>query len=725
MQSDSIKSHRLRKFLVTVTGLTLLMVSCSSEQNAKVETKVEEKKMTESHTNHLINENSPYLLSHAHNPVDWYPWGEEALAKAKAENKPIFLSIGYAACHWCHVMERESFENDSIAAMLNANFVSIKVDREQRPDLDEIYMTFTTSLSGSGGWPMSVFLTPDLKPFFAGTYFPPDDKYGRPGFKKVLHEIDSLFKENPEQVYESADQIFEHVNQILSRDLPETMLIPKMIDSAAKALLNTTDPVYGGIGNAPKFPHAVELSLMLRHYRTTGEMAYLDAVEKALTKMARGGIFDQVGGGFARYSTDRQWLVPHFEKMLYDNALLVKTYAEAWQMTRKEEYRTVVMRTLDFILNEMTDKSGGFYSALDADSEGEEGKFYVWTKKEIDSILPQNQQVFCDYFNVTDGGNFEGRNILNVSDAAERIKASSGISDFDNFIKRSLEVLYQARAERERPLTDDKILTSWNGLALSAFCKGYQITGKERYLNAAIANAEFVKEKLFAEGTLTHSYREGKRSTGEFLEDYGYYINGLLDLYETDADNNSRWLSFADELARKAIELFQDSTGTFYLREADQPDLIVRPKSETDGALPAPGSLMISACLKLNQLTEDSLFYDAADKGLKALSGLMLNAPANMASGLAALEYFISPKVEIVIVGTGGDRDKMIEHAYRYYLPNRLLAVSSIDNDKSSPLFAERSGENGRAVAYVCRNSICSLPVSDIGSFKQQLTELR
>lgn len=711
--------------LIAVTGLALQVLSCSSDQSAQIETKAEESKMTEQHTNHLINENSPYLLSHAHNPVDWYPWGEEALAKAKAENKPIFLSIGYAACHWCHVMERESFENDSIAAMLNENFVSIKVDREQRPDLDEIYMTFTTSLTGSGGWPMSVFLTPDLKPFFAGTYFPPDDKYGRPGFKKVLHEIDSLYKENPEQVYESAEQIFAHVNQILSRDMPETMLIPKMITSGVQALLNTCDPVYGGIGNAPKFPHAVELSLMLRYYRTAGDMAYLEAVEKALAGMARGGIFDQVGGGFARYSTDRQWLVPHFEKMLYDNALLVKTYAEAWQVTGKEEYRTVVMRTLDFILNEMTDPSGGFYSALDADSEGEEGKFYVWTKKEIESILPHNQQLFCDYFNITDGGNFEGRNILNISEASGRIAASSGMPDFESFVKRSLEALYQARAERERPLTDDKILTSWNGLALSAFCKGYQITGEERYLNAAIANAEFIKEKLYADGKLTHSYRQERRSTGEFLEDYGYYINGLLDLYETDIDNNSRWLVFADQLARNAVELFQDSSGAFYLREDSLSDLIVRPKSETDGALPSPGSLMIASLLKLHRLTEDSIFYDAGEKGLKALSGLMLSAPANMASALSTLEYLLSQKVEIVIVGSGGARDEMLEHAYRYYLPNKLIAVTAKDKDSSSPLFAGRSSENDKAVAFVCRNSICSLPVTDINEFKKQLSSLQ
>ena len=436
-------------------------------------------------TNHLAGESSPYLLAHAHNPVDWYPWGDEALSLARELDRPIFLSIGYSSCHWCHVMERESFENEEIAAILNEHFVSIKIDREQRPDLDHIYMTFTQAMTGAGGWPMSVFLAPNLKPFFAGTYFPPDDLYNRPGFRKVLTEIAKAYQESKASIIESSEGIFDEIRTHLLRTSPETLLSDRLLIAGANGLMQTFDHSHGGFGSAPKFPHATELSFFLHHYKRTGDLSFLQAAEKALTAMARGGIYDQIGGGFARYSTDAHWVVPHFEKMLYDNALLVTTYVEAFQITKREAYRRIVKETLDFILNEMTDDSGGFYSALDADSEGEEGRFYLWEKSELQAALGEDAPLFCRYFNVNERSNFEGRNILYLDANSDRVREESKKADFDTFISACKAKLSELRSKRVRPGTDDKILTSWNGLAVSALTRGFQITNDARYLDTA------------------------------------------------------------------------------------------------------------------------------------------------------------------------------------------------------------------------------------------------
>jgi uncharacterized protein YyaL (SSP411 family) len=672
------------------------------------------------YTNRLIETNSPYLLSHAHNPVDWYPWGDEALNKSKELDKPIFLSIGYAACHWCHVMERESFENEEIAQLLNEHFICIKVDREQRPDIDDIYMAFTTAMTGGGGWPMSVFMTPDLKPFFAGTYFPPDDKYGRPGFKRVVTEIAGAYRDQKEQVVESAESIFAQVEQRINVSMGSQILIAEMIDRGAAQLLSGFDMEYGGFGRAPKFPHAIELSLLLRQYRKTGDLSYLQAPEKALVGMANGGIFDQVGGGFARYSVDERWLVPHFEKMLYDNALLIQTYAEAYQITKKEHYRVIIRRTLDFVLREMTDKTGGFYSALDADSEGHEGKFYVWSAGEIVEVLGDDAGLFMKYFNATTGGNFEGKNILNVTTASERVKLDSGRDDFDEFIESSLEKLFEVRSSRVRPLTDDKILTSWNGLMLSAMCRGYQVTGDRRYLDAAIKNAEFVKDELFDDDKLTHAYREGRHSEGQFLEDYGYYVVGLIDLYQSDhVGENEQWLQFARELADRAVVLFQDNDGTLYQRENGAQHLIVRPKQENDGALPSPGSTLINALLRLHRITGDDKYYNHGELGLKAVSGLIARSPGSMATALMALDYLLGDKIEIVLVGNGDTRDEMLGELHTRYMPNKIVAMTDANSDL--PLFEGRSSDNGSVRAYVCRNSVCKLPVSTVDEFTEQL----
>ena len=677
------------------------------------------------YTNHLIHESSPYLLSHAHNPVEWYPWGERALAKARELDRPIFLSIGYASCHWCHVMERESFENEEIADLMNKNFVSIKVDREQRPDLDHIYMAFTTAMTGSGGWPMSVFLTPELKPFFAGTYFPPEDHFGRPGFKKVLAEIASAYAENREQIVTSSHDIFGTVAAYLKHSLSETKLTREVTGRAASGLMRGFDSAYGGFGNEPKFPHSQELSLFLRFGRETGDLSYLQAAEKSLTAMANGGIGDQLGGGFARYSVDRRWIVPHFEKMLYDNALLVNVYVEAWQITKSDLYKDTVATTLDFILHEMTDSSGGFYSALDADSEGEEGKFYIWTADEIQEVLGEDAHPFMEYYNVSDEGNFEGNNILHVNEHSRRIRESSDIKDFDGYLVRCRGKLMEVRSKRVRPDTDDKILTSWNGLALSAFCKGFQITGDRRYLQAATRNAGFVRETMFGDGKLTHAYRDGVHSEGQFLEDYAYYVRGLLDLYESDeSPDRMQWLTFARTLADSAMELFLDDRGTFYLREDGLDDLIVRPKEESDSATPAPGSYMIMDLLKLNRLTGDRKYLMAGERALKAISGLLEQQPQSMTSALFALDYYLSGKIEIVIVGKGETRRQMLESLYSQYMPNKVVAVSD-DGSDDLPLFEGREPKDDMVHAYVCENSTCKMPATTVHEFEHRLGELR
>ncbi len=675
------------------------------------------------YTNHLVNESSPYLLSHAHNPVNWYPWSDEAIARAKAEDKPIFLSIGYAACHWCHVMERESFENDAIATLLNEKFICIKVDREQRPDIDHIYMTFTQAMTGHGGWPMSVFMTPSLRPFFAGTYFPPDNQMGRPGFLHIITELASAYAESKSQVVESADAIFDEIYRHVSQTGDTTTIHEGMLTTAVGYLMQNFDHAHGGIGAAPKFPHPLELSLFLRYSRRAGDLTFMLAAEKALSAMARGGIYDQIGGGFARYSTDAHWLVPHFEKMLYDNALLVPTYAEACQISDNELYLETIRGTLDFILRELADPNGGFYSALDADSEGVEGKFYIWSLAELKDVLGEDAETIIKYFNATMVGNFEGENILHLSLLSDRLEVSVGETELKAIVARAKAKLLEARNKRVRPLTDDKILTSWNGLAVTALCKGYQVTGDKKYLEAAIANAEFVRRELYREGELTHAWRQSVHSTGAFLEDYAYYIRGLIDLYESDTlGDNSRWLHFAVELTDRAGQ-FMDADGYFYLRPDKQDDLIFRPKEETDGALPAPGSVMLLNLLKLHRITERREFLEMAQRGLRAISGQLARYPSGMTSALFAVDFHLSRKVEIVIVGDGEPRDGMLREAYKRFLPNRVIAFAKASQG-NGPLFEGRQSTDGATRGYVCIDSVCSLPAMTVEDFAKRLSEI-
>jgi len=671
--------------------------------------------------NHLINEISPYLLQHAHNPVDWYPWSKEALSRAEKEDKPIFLSIGYAACHWCHVMERESFENEEIASILNENFISIKVDREERPDLDQIYMSATLSMTGSGGWPMTVFLTPDLKPFFAGTYFPPEDKYGRPGFKGLLTKIATAFRTDREKIKEYSAVLTEALAKA-NRSNGKGDLEKSVIGKAAQELIDNYDRTNGGFGGAPKFPHATELSFLLKAHKSEGKAEFLQAVEHTLKSMGRGGIYDQIGGGFHRYSVDARWLVPHFEKMLYDNALLAVTYSETFQITGDDFYKKIATGTLDFILSEMAHDKGGFYSSLDADSEGQEGKFYIWTKSEIDALLADRAEIFCRYFNVTESGNFEkGSNILNIDSSSDSyIKLHNhDRKRFEQSIEESRQILFEARAKRTRPGTDDKILTSWNGLAISGLAKEFQITLDEKYRQAALKTAEFIRDALRGDDILHHTYRNGQVSHGPFLEDYAYFINGLIDLYEIAADY--KWIELALELSKQALQLFSDDDGNLYLSPGNSNEHYIRPRDITDGALPAPGSIFMQALLRLADITGHDALRAEAERLLKAIAGEMASIPRGMISAITALNYLFSDRAEIVLVGKT-DRRPFLTEIYGHYLPNRIIIISE-SGKEGIPLLEGRDTDE-KMVAYVCRNSTCELPAYTPLELKEQLGKL-
>ncbi|HSD04355.1 MAG TPA: thioredoxin domain-containing protein, partial [Nitrosopumilaceae archaeon] len=529
--------------------------------------------------NNLIKETSPYLLQHAYNPVNWYTWGGEALKKAKDENKPIFLSIGYSACHWCHVMAHESFENEDVAQIMNENFINIKVDREERPDVDDIYQKVCQLVTGSGGWPLSVFLTPDQKPFYVGTYFPILDSYGRPGFGSILRQLAIAYKEKPSDIEAAATNFMNTLTKTEPINT-RSKLEKSILDEAAINLLQIGDPVNGGFGQAPKFPNAANLSFMLRYSKLSGISKFQEFVFKTLTKMANGGIYDQIGGGFHRYSTDSRWLVPHFEKMLYDNALLSIVYAEAYQVAKDPKYLQVVNQTLQYVLREMTSPDGGFYSAQDADSEGEEGKFYVWKKQEIQEILGDDSDVFCLYYDVTDGGNFEGHTILNNSVRTSTVAFQFGKteSEVEEIITRCSKNLFEIRSKRIAPGRDDKILTSWNGLMISAFAKGYRISGLNEFLDAAQNCITFIEEKLTKNGKLLRTYKNGQAKLMAYLDDYVYFVNALLDVFEINPD--AKYLDLAVKHADYLIDHFWDeSENNFFFTADDHEKLIIRTKN--------------------------------------------------------------------------------------------------------------------------------------------------
>ena len=672
------------------------------------------------HTNRLIHETSPYLLQHAHNPVDWYAWGEEARQRAKGENRPILVSIGYSTCHWCHVMERESFEDEAIAALMNKHFVCIKVDREERPDLDEIYMAATLALNhGQGGWPMTVFLTPDQQPFFAGTYFPPTDKYGRPGFPTLLRRIAEIWENDPETVQQQAAELTEHLRQS-SRSLASMPVGEAEVAAAISYSAETFDATHGGFGPAPKFPAATKLSLLLCHHQRTGDNHTLHMALKTLDAMAQGGIYDQIGGGFARYSTDEHWLVPHFEKMLYDNALLTRTYLEAFQVTGGPLYQRIATEVLDYILREMTAPEGGFYSATDADSEGEEGKFFVWAPDEIEAVLGEEEaRCFCAYYDITPRGNWEGKSIANVRRTVDQVAAGLDIDPeaLQASLDRARPIIYEARGQRIPPGLDDKILTAWNGLMISAMAEGYRVLGDRRYLDAGTRAADFLLTTLVrADGRLLRTYRAGKAHLDAYLEDYAYLAEGLIDLYE--AGGASRYLLESLRLVEIVLADFLDEeSGAFYSTARDHEFLIVRHREGNDGATPAGNAVAASALARLSFHLDREDLRNAAERAITAYGKQISRLPHAFAKSLAVVDLLLDGPVELALIGSSGETrlEALRREVGRHYLPNRIIAHydPASGHAPSFPLLEGKGLVNGQAALYVCRNFACQAPITD------------
>jgi uncharacterized protein YyaL (SSP411 family) len=681
-------------------------------------------------TNHLASEKSPYLLQHAHNPVDWYPWGAPAFETARREQKPIFLSIGYSTCHWCHVMERESFESEEIAEVLNRYFVPIKVDREERPDVDRIYMTFVQATTGSGGWPMSVFLTPDLKPFFGGTYFPPDNRYGRPGFKAILEYLAKSWALERDKILQSSAEVIGQLNQAAGAGagLPHA-LDAGILDTAYQYFRRTFDRKYGGFGDAPKFPRPVALHFLLRYYARTGNAEALDMTLATLRAMAEGGMHDQLGGGFHRYSVDERWFVPHFEKMLYDQAQLAISYLEAFQISKDEYFADVARDIFDYTLRDMVSPEGGFYSAEDADSavdaakpnDKSEGAFYIWSRQEIDAVLGPEASLFASRYGVEASGNvrndphneFTGKNILYVARSSE-----------DNLDQARARLL-EERSRRPRPHLDDKILTAWNGLMISAFAKGAQALDEPRYLDAADRAAEFILSRMYdaKTGTLLRRYRDGDAAIAGFLDDYAFFAQALLDLYETDF--RFERIEVAMRLADMMIERFEDPVhGAFFSSAEGDESLVLRMKDDYDGAEPSGNSVALAVLLKLAQISDEPRYREAAERTLKGLSGRISGQPVAVPQMLAALDTWLGPRREIVVVGDLNDertRAFLRELRSRFLPKSIVLLVDSDETRAKLAHFTDMQQIGGTTTAYVCENYACRLPTSDLTKFGELL----
>ena len=715
------------------------------------------------HTNRLAHEKSPYLLQHAHNPVDWYPWGEEAFAKARRENKPIFLSVGYSTCHWCHVMAHESFENEEVAAIMNREFVNIKVDREERPDVDRVYMTFVQATTGSGGWPMSVWLTPDLKPFVGGTYFPPEERYGQPAFKKVLERIATAWKEDHDKIVEQGSKIVEALRESQSAAPVEGKIDGSVADAAYRQLDRSYDPKEGGFGNAPKFPRPVTLNFLTRFYaRKVGHASGLPSTDEAsgthalplhaldmalftLRKMAAGGMHDHIGGGFHRYSVDRYWHVPHFEKMLYDQAQLALTYLDAFQITKDKQYESVARDILDYVARDMTSKEGGFFSAEDADSpvvgiddpshkKTAEGAFYVWTKKEIDDALGDSAEIFDFHYGVQAHGNapegsdphdeFRGKNILierhTIAETARHFKKSEG--EIEKVLTQSREKLFGIRAQRPRPHLDDKIIAAWNGLMISAYARAAQVIDEPRYLEIATRSANFVRTKLYdpSRKTLYRSYREGRSNIEGFADDYAMVIQGLLDLYEASFDVEC--LKFAIQLQEIQDRLFFDEkNGGYFSNSGRDESVFVRMKDDNDGAEPAASSIAALNLLRLSQIYDDPKIAERAKKTIDAFATILLQFPSGMPQMLVAVENSLGKPRQIVIAGKKDSTETkaLLKEVHRHFLPNTIVILA--DANEGQKYLGERneavramSAVEGKPAAYVCENFTCKAPVTDV-----------
>lgn len=679
--------------------------------------------------NRLAQESSPYLLQHANNPVDWYPWGAEALAKAKAEDKPIFLSIGYSACHWCHVMEHESFEDERIAAMMNEQYINIKVDREERPDLDSIYMNAVVALTGHGGWPMSVFLTPEGVPFYGGTYFPPSPRYGMPSFEQVLTSIARIYHTQREDVTQNGVSLLARIQGGIPLEAAGS-LDPAVPELTLQALSRNFDHTHGGMSGSPKFPQPMTYDFLLRSYARNKRASTLKMVELTLHKMAQGGIYDQLGGGFHRYSVDAIWLVPHFEKMLYDNALLARLYLHAYQLTGKPFYRRITEETLDYVAREMTDPQGGFYSTQDADSEGEEGKFFLWTPDEVKAILGKEEgEAFCAAYDVKSGGNFEGKSILNIPTPLEQIAQQLNLS-FEtllDILQRGRARLFTEREKRIKPGRDEKILTAWNGMMLAAFAEAARVLGRADYLEIARRNAEFVLSTMLRDGRLFRTWKadSGSAKLMGYLEDYAFYADGLLALYQSSFE--PRWFQAAQELMDVVLDHFPDrEEGGFFDTADDHEQLVARPKDLQDNAIPCGNSITSRVLLALAAYTGQATYEEPAVKALSALQNPMSQYPGAFTYWLGSLEFALAPPKEVAVIGQFGGQDtqELLDTLQRPYRPNQVVAVAQTGQTQGHPALVEsRPMQNGSATAYVCQKFTCKQPVTTVAELERLLAE--
>lgn len=680
--------------------------------------------MKEKFTNHLIKETSAYLLQHAHNPVDWYAWGNEALNKAKQEDKPILVSIGYSACHWCHVMERESFEDEETAALMNSNFINIKIDREERPDLDHIYMDAVQTITGSGGWPLNVFLTPDLKPFYGGTYFPPVAAFNRSSWKQVLHAVANAYQNKKNEIEQQAENLMQHLLNV--NDFGQTHkqegsdLSSAAIENIANNFLKSADTEWGGIGNAPKFPQTFALLFLLRHYYFTGNAAALNQATLSADKMMMGGMYDHIGGGFARYSTDRRWQIPHFEKMLYDNALLIEAYTEAYQLTQKKEYAEIVHETIQFIKNEMTSPDGGFFSAFDADSEGEEGKYYTWNKKEIDDLLGADSEIFCSVYNVSETGNWEETNILWMPEDLETVakKLNSDIHPLYTLLKKSKQILFEARQKRVRPLLDTKVLLGWNALMIKSLCKAYAAFGNEDYLTAAEKCIGFIEKNLKADsGTYYHSWNKTVNKQQAFLDDYAALIQAYILISQVTA--NAQYLVKAKQLTENVISNYSDENATFfYFTAANQTDVLIRKKELYDGATPSGNALMAENLIILSLYFNIDEWRIRAEKIMKHISSIAEKYPVSFGYWCLNLQALIKGYKEIVI--TGGEHLQVLQEILKEYIPIKI--IQSANHENNWPLLQGKTFSY-QTYIYLCENYKCLNPVKSVEEFKKLVNQ--
>ncbi len=727
-----------RAAAITAAGIlsACIMVgwSLSWQQDASAEPK----------PNRLIHESSPYLRLHAHNPVDWYPWGEEAFQRARQQDKPIFLSVGYSTCHWCHVMERESFSDPEIAALMNRHFVNIKVDREERPDIDRVYMSFLQAATGGGGWPMSIFLTPDRKPFFGGTYYPPADQGGRPGFVTVINRVRREWVDNRQKILTSADRITQALQEMAQASGGGLKLERRLLDRAYQAYAASFDSLRGGFGSAPKFPRPVNFNFLLRYHSRTGEEKALEMTLVSLRAMARGGMYDHLGGGFHRYSTDADWFLPHFEKMLYDQAQLAIAYLEAYQLSGDPSLAEAARGIFGYVLRDMTSAQGGFYSAEDADSplpenpeDHGEGAFYAWKQQEIDQLLgavsplPQLAEIFRYRYGVKPDGNvkkdpfreFQGKNILyqaaGLEETADNFEIPAG--RVSKQLEQARQLLFQARSKRPRPPLDDKVLTAWNGLMISAFARGYQVLRDARYLEASRKAARFIQENLYDSGNkrLKRRYRQGDADIAGMLSDYAFLIQGLIDLYE--ASLQERWLLWALDLTESQVSLFQDAPSGGFFNTTDQdPSVLFRIKEDYDGAEPSPNSVSALNLLRLAEMTHNESWRQLARKNVQAFEKTLSRVPQAMPQMLAAVDFLLDKPRQIIIAGhkDAADTRSLVRQVHKRFLPRKILLLADGGTmhqrlSESQPALKGMRPLKGKATAYICRDYLCDLPTSD------------